>query len=140
MGAMRRLPSSNGAASEAVPVQPQQVVYSSLDDISSRVEIYKGRCAMMAIQHKEPPWLYSYCAAGCQQRMQQVVRNLAWRHRSSRELTHQRLLQALHCVERCMRQKQEAHHLEGIRKGNTHARVYKSLAACRTGWHEQQQQ
>jgi hypothetical protein len=48
MGAMRRLPSSNGAATDAAPVQQQQVVYSSLDDISSRVEIYKGRYAMLA--------------------------------------------------------------------------------------------
>lgn len=49
MGAMRRLPSSNGASAEAAPVQQQQVVYSSLDDISTRVEIYKGRCAKLTL-------------------------------------------------------------------------------------------
>jgi hypothetical protein len=44
---MRRLPSSNGAAAEAAPVQQQQVMYCSLDDISTRVEIYKGRYARL---------------------------------------------------------------------------------------------
>ncbi|KAF6263970.1 kinase-like domain-containing protein [Scenedesmus sp. NREL 46B-D3] len=43
MGALRQLPSSNGATTDAAPVQPQQVMYASLEDINSRVEIYKGR-------------------------------------------------------------------------------------------------
>jgi hypothetical protein len=62
MGAMRRLPSSNGAASDAAPVPQQQVVYSSLDNISSRVEIYKGRCAMLAFQPTNLPW---FCLELC---------------------------------------------------------------------------
>ncbi|WIA42359.1 hypothetical protein OEZ86_008368 [Tetradesmus obliquus] len=78
MGAMRRLPLSNGASAEAAPVQQQQVVYSSLDDISTRVEIYKGRHSIVwnaiCAKTKKPIILKGYVKAKMTERNFHQVR------------------------------------------------------------------